>query len=559
MRARKKSAAEKIAEAKKTRGPPTLEDPDVNDELVLRPLQPCTERNYVNMQEFWDAYEGENPGAKPYVLSTSKHFMKTCVSCWRKGISVWTVYQRWSDFIAGWQRRPGECQISSQVTKSIYNYILGHLKETYGLSTERRIKTFLTPAHFTILVEHKWQKDWYQPDHPAILVIDHALDLSSIYTSSRLKEYVNLRYKDLEFGILRNQRGEATIGVVPTRDAKGFAANPSRRPKHGLYEDIEPLFANPVLPFLAIALAFDAFQDYHTQESIFDILPPRRGTVKVIKFRKDILEEFFFQRMDGKGATGKAERAASYHRRKVELGHRAGYETNITTFAARREAQVRVEDDGYGESARMIFAGHNDRDVFRRSYASSLAVDGMASYWKKRRDTELIESFRGMSLQWHPSLIQSLPAKVQDDLRRQPDFIALSEELKSLGEKVKDLTTESEIQLTQMRRAELISKRRQLMSEELTKWQRIQSDKELEDSKHNIASKPTLFNRIRYLDPLRDRLASSLFLNATLRSEDGRRALHDMIALCTEKVEVAYRPSSQPENGCCPVCGQEMD
>ncbi|KAH8800740.1 hypothetical protein F5884DRAFT_535563 [Xylogone sp. PMI_703] len=137
--------------------------------------------------------------------------------------------------------------------------------------------------------------------------------------------------------------------------------------------------------------------------------------------------------------------------------------------------------------------------------------------------------------------------------------MALSEELKSLGEKVKDLTIESEIQLTQMRRAELISKRRQLMSEELTKWQRIQSDKELEDSKHNIASKPTFFNRTRYLDPLRDRLASSLFLNVTLRSEDGRRALRDMIALCTEKVEVAYRPSSHPENGCCPVCGQEMD
>lgn len=40
------------------------------------------------------------------------------------------------------------------------------------------------------------------------------------------------------------------------------------RPKHGMYEEMEPLFANPILPLLAIALADEAFQDYST----FDIL-----------------------------------------------------------------------------------------------------------------------------------------------------------------------------------------------------------------------------------------------------------------------------------------------
>lgn len=68
-------------------------------------------------------------------------------------------------------------------------------------------------------------------------------------------------------------------------------------------------------------------------------------------------------------------------------------------------------------------------------------------------------------------------------------------------------------------------------------------------------------NRIRRLDPPRDRLETSLFLNAPLHSAQGRSALQDMITLCEENPRVAYRPSSRPENGRCPVpqCAREMD
>jgi hypothetical protein len=94
----------------------------------------------------------------------------------------------------------------------------------------------------------------------------------------------------------------------------------------------------------------------------------------------------------------------------------------------------------------MKFSGHSDRDVLREAYASSLLVDGQASYWNEARQTELIEAFRGMSLQWHPSMIHSLPAKVQDDLRCRPDFVAFDEEFRSLGERLEGLTVESDIQ-----------------------------------------------------------------------------------------------------------------
>jgi hypothetical protein len=226
-------------------------------------------------------------------------------------------------------------------------------------------------------------------------------------------------------------------------------------------------------------------------------------------------------------------------------------------------------EDGYEETEIMKFSGHSDRDVRREAYATSLLVDGQASYWNKERDTELMDSFRGMSLQWHPSMIHSLPAKVQDDLRHLPDFVARHEEIKSLGEKLKGLTAEAEVGAAKKRQQELRWKQRQAMSEELSKWREIQQgdrdtdikDTDIEDTdlKLDVASRPAFFNRIRYLDPLRDRLASSLFKNDPLRSQAGIEVLRDMIALYKENVQVAYRPSSCPNNGRCPVCGKSMD
>ena len=46
-----------------------------------------------------------------------------------------------------------------------------------------------------------------------------------------------------------------------------------------MYEDMEPLFANSVLPLLAIALADHAFHDYRTFEEIETIPLPADGSL----------------------------------------------------------------------------------------------------------------------------------------------------------------------------------------------------------------------------------------------------------------------------------------
>ena len=82
-----------------------------------------------------------------------------------------------------------------------------------------------------------------------------------------------------------------------------------------------------------------------------------------------------------------------------------------------------------------------------------------------------------------------------------------------------------------------------------------------EDKAPQVASLPSFLDRIRRLDTPCDRLASSLFLNAPLRSAQGRSALQDMITSCVENRRVAYRPGLRPEETVCPAtqCAREMD
>ena len=130
--------------------------------------------------------------------------------------------------------------------------------------------------------------------------------------------------------------------------------------------------------------------------------------------------------------------------------------------------------------------------------------------------------------------------------------------------KLRSTTLEVEAQQIRARREKLYWRKRQLISQELNKWQQIQPRQitlNMEDEAPQVASLPSYFSRTRRLDPPRDRLAFSLFLNVPLRSEHGRSALQDMITLCEKNPRVAYRPCLQPENGHCPVtqCARDMN
>ena len=79
-----------------------------------------------------------------------------------------------------------------------------------------------------------------------------------------------------------------------------------------MYEDIEPLFACAMLPALAISLANDAFQDYHSIQEIFAIPPPIASTVHQLRIKEEMLDVPFFQTFDANGPTSMIEKANTF-------------------------------------------------------------------------------------------------------------------------------------------------------------------------------------------------------------------------------------------------------
>ena len=115
-----------------------------------------------------------------------------------------------------------------------------------------------------------------------------------------------------------------------------------------------------------------------------------------------------------------------------------------------------LADNGYSIAERMKFAGHTNPNTFSESYMPQMStVDGQSSCWGRKRRTIYLNVFRGLSLHYHPQLLQSLPAKLQADLECRADFVTLNSEIESLGTKAMIATTDDEGQQAQDRRNEL--------------------------------------------------------------------------------------------------------
>jgi Protein of unknown function (DUF3435) len=73
------------------------------------------------------------------------------------------------------------------------------------------------------------------------------------------------------------------------------------RLEHSLHEGLKPqlLFCNPILIYLAIFIAKNAFRDYKTMDELFDIEPLSEEMYQ-LQWDPKILDIPFFQRGSGK-------------------------------------------------------------------------------------------------------------------------------------------------------------------------------------------------------------------------------------------------------------------
>ena len=146
--AKKKRTAAQFFDDAETNGLESLATANVNDDKVSKHLESGTEINYNRMLVLWNEwvlispftalkycrfmtdnelrwnrYERRNLGASPCEIKTAKHFMKGVVRGCCAGKDepfMYIMLQKWTDFDAGWKRRPDNDKISSEMSKSIY-------------------------------------------------------------------------------------------------------------------------------------------------------------------------------------------------------------------------------------------------------------------------------------------------------------------------------------------------------------------------------------------------------------------------------------------------------
>ncbi|QKX62582.1 uncharacterized protein TRUGW13939_09743 [Talaromyces rugulosus] len=561
---------------------------EINGNRIFRSL--ACDKPYKDMLELWAEYQNRNPGASIHDLATAKRFMKQVAETSRGNLkespmivnpagervrapTLAYIQLRWQQFIAMWPRQKGNEKLAGDLTESVYHYIRDVLRREIPLSLATRPIYWFTLERFIVLQEHTWRREWSLSRHTRTLVNDHAGDLLACYTSGRVGEHHEssarrgsgrgLLYRDIVFHVIRNAKGNAELIVCPTRDPKGATLCPSDRPEGNLYEDMQPLYANPVLPFLSQALADGSFVRYKSWSEIKEIPVPLKGFPIELEIHPEKLDCPVLQEVDGDGPQGKIRTAGSYAKRLAMRGRHAGFDGNIKVHDMRREALVKADENGYSIDARMQFAGQRDPKIFNKSYNHKNRVSGVDSYWGRPRREDHLQEIRASNLKYKPQLLHWLPAKQRYDLEHGPEFVSIAQELADLQhEKQQEGLTGQEVCNLTARQGRLYEEKRQLIQMALKAWQEDPQSMPPGNKTGVMDPQTIFFERTRRLDPVRDRLAENLFLDVPLRSETGDMVIEDMIRLCKGAPEVAYRPSCRPtDKGQCLVedCGENME
>ncbi|KAK0641769.1 hypothetical protein B0T16DRAFT_431464 [Cercophora newfieldiana] len=460
---------------------------------------------YRRMRDLWNQYVEDHPDTSPYHLRSLKDFVKDIVF----GIdgaeddpdpAQGTVMVYWKQFMAGWRRENDA--IPRNTTLSVTN--------------NKRPRRFGTKNHFVHLGRQLWGNDWVVYDNPATRVYDWADFLSIVCSSARIGEYIEstcragsgrgLYYKvNVTFGVFLNEHKNAEFAVQLVRDAKGMTNAPDKRPEHSLYEGLGPmpLICNPMLPILAILIATKAFRDYETIEDLLDIQPSEREMVH-LQWKESVCDLPFFKSMSARGAPRKIETATAFSKRLKLLGFRAGYPRPPKFMTSEPRDSIGLL---YTLAQRMKHAGQKDPNTYNNHYQpNNSGTDGQGSYFGTEVRSIANDLFRGLTIARNPQLWQSLPAEKQEEFQNSPREGACS----PAG------TAGSGLNLT------------------------------FPPCYHR-----SIFDRVRFLMLERDRLASTLFETATLRSLTGLSALCDMVALCEKDAEVEFRPGLEPGKCCC--------
>ena len=228
-----------------------------------------------------------------------------------------------------------------------------------------------------------------------------------------------LLYKNLKLKLLQAP-GYAPLLVleVTIRLDKGKRKRPSSRTII-LYENRECLAMCPVIHFLALAFADNAF---HPDLIAAGLCPEKlhgfknpEGCITIeFKFRDDILDVPLFHRYQRslEGITVhpiKALSAKAIGEESRRLGQRAGLPHPFRPYCLRREVGTELTDSGVSDQQRDQIMGHARSETFlKHCISSSVIVDVQATFLGKELKANQIKEMGKLTLRRDPNLPKSL-------------------------------------------------------------------------------------------------------------------------------------------------------
>ncbi|KAK8038354.1 hypothetical protein PG994_015121 [Apiospora phragmitis] len=509
----------------------------IDNHVVRKKLQLKSKEAYEREMKIWEAYVESDPRE----MRTMKHFtevvgMITPGRLDKTGkATTWSVRNKMRRFYNMWER-DYKVSIPEEVKLSVAPYVDGELADKLGLSREKRRPTFLTIANYVHLQEQLWTRDHY--DYDIICMIG---------------------WKDGEPEFKIDFKREHTKGMQDT----------PKKPEHPLAERIEgedgppPLFAQPILHWLANFLSTQAFRDFRTVDQILALTPRPGESYRILEWADDKLDHPVFPEWSAEGPKDKPKSPKSWGTQASAWAVRAGFPAGMGLHASRREALIKVDDNGYSMGQVMKFAAHrNPRTLVGHYLADMTNVDGTASFLGLKPRRDLTEDFRSASMRRDPNLPSVLPAKLREALQSQPDYSEATSQIKALSYEIDTVGLEEDRKHLIAQRDQLYKQRSQLVTDALETYQQNYSRVSHSGGEQEAKDwRRVQFDRVRHMMPERGRLAVSLSNRAAPRSDTWVAALHDLIALRTDDCRVAYQETLRPSNGCCPTafCGQEME
>ncbi|CAM1508797.1 Fc.00g056450.m01.CDS01 [Cosmosporella sp. VM-42] len=511
---------------------------------VRRDLGEKSKERYDRELRLWKAYEKKFPGSTPQDMQALKHFAEFLGRSkigrlpqedGKKMATAGSIRSAMRRFCNAWEREH-HAYIPLDFARSMAPYIDGELAKKICLlkgKKGQRKKAFITIENYVHMQNRLWIDDFHDYIHEGSRVDTANLLNTHCFTSARCQEVCQARYQDLQC-ILSWKDGQPEFRCKFTREF--CKATDINQPEHPFAERMvgpdglpPPLFAQPMLHWLANLISSHASADLCTVEQVLALQPPKNGNFRIIEWADDVKKVAVFPEWSSTGPKTKSKSPNSWVTQFSDLGKRTGFTSGLGLHAVRREALIKANDNGYSLGQVLRFASQNNTNVLVNHYLGNVStIDGAGSFLGTDLRTDLAEDFRSASAGRNPDLRFSLPTKVAEELRNSPQYLDLTEKISGLNLEI-DTPASSEIRPELEAQRKAAYKERRMLErtkvEEMQASQKVIYEVDREDYEQSDW-RQGYFNRVSHVLPEeRVRLAHTLQLKAWPRSPEKHSGL----------------------------------